>query len=227
MRISLVCILSGMGIVFGQALALAQTSLPQGKTHSIIDTLEIHSGAAQKTQSSTVSSSPSLYQGDSVFVTPSTSASAMPEIESIHRPTKKLSRKEILKIPLEELLDLPMETVLEYAIIIDSIKAARASARALSLARARTKKSKRNSTSTPSKTTETLTLDKFNATLEQIQVQKQQTGKKYTIPVGASREEVLRMKLKDLLDMRLGEILKFVNPVLASSATSGAKPTPR
>jgi hypothetical protein len=35
------------------------------------------------------------------------------------------------------------------------------------------------------------------------------------------------MKLKDLLDMRLGEILKLVNPVLASSATSGAQKTPR
>lgn len=226
MRIFLVWILTSASIILGQPLTALQpqASRTQSTIHSSSDTLEIRSGASSKVQSvttSTISPQPSpssVPQRDSVSVAlPST-----PVRETARTPIKKLSRKEILKIPLEELLDLPMETVLEYAKVIDSMKIAETS----SSRAGRTSGKSKRSNSSLSKAPDTQILDKLNATLQQLQAQKQ-SGKKGTLPANVSREELLRMKLKDLLDMRLGEILKLVNPILASSATSGAQKTPR
>ncbi len=152
--------------------------------------------------------------------------------DTTHPVVRKRTREEILRIPLEELLELPMETVLEYAKVIDSIKAAQQASRMTTPSRTSSKKrgssgvsSSGSSLPTPShaaskQTHDTQTLDKLNLALQHLQEQRQQQGTKTGRSSTPTREELLRMKLKDLMDMRLGEILKLVNPVLASTATS-------
>jgi hypothetical protein len=228
MRILVFGVLLSMSIVFGQSLAVAHeyslrshVAVPS-RNDSGKDTLEIRSGATPdaKIQSSSTTTVTIPQPSPERTIAPS-SVPISSEVDTPRNQTKKLSRKEILKIPLEELLDLPMETVLEYAKVIDSMKIAGASS-----VRGRAGiKSKRVNPSS-NKMPDTQILDKLNAALQQLQEQKQ-SGKKTANHAGASREELLRMKLKDLLDMRLGEILKLVNPILASSATSGAQRTPR
>jgi hypothetical protein len=222
MRIFLVWILTGMSIVFAQSLAFAHEHSSHSQANiqssSSNDTLDIRSGSASKMPSSTAATTTSpqpVLQNDSV------SSSIPAAVETPRSPIKQLSRKEILKIPLEELLDLPMETVLEYAKVIDSMKITGTSSQ-----RGRTTTKSKRVNSSSGRVPDTQILDKLNAALQQLQEQKQ-AGKKTAMQTNISREELLRMKLKDMLDMRLGEILKLVNPVLASSATSGAHKTPR
>lgn len=208
MRIFLAWLLTSTSIVLGQPLIASQPqqdSRFQYTARSNDDTLEIRSGGPSTTSPST--SSHLAPQRDSTTTTP-------PSTTEVSR--KKLSRKEILKIPLEELLDLPMETVLEYAKVIDSMRIAESS----HLRERTSGKSKRSGSSLNQSSTHLV--DKMNADREQ-----KQSHKKNTLPANSSRDELLQMKLKDMLDMRLGDILKLLSPILASSATSSAQTTPR
>jgi hypothetical protein len=172
------------------------------------DTLEIRSGA---------SSVPVPPKKSDVETQASSRADTLSRPKSLPAPTPE----EVLQISLEKLLELPIERVLEYARVLDSLQAAQQSTPN------RHRSHKKSSSATKSSTAKTnppSALDKLNAALQQIQ-----SGKAASKPSSGgtsqrlSREEILRMKLKDLMDMRLGEILRLVNPVLVSSATSGVQ----
>ncbi len=209
MRIFLAWLLTSTSIILGQPLVASQpqqASRFQYTAQSSDDTLEIRSGGPSTASPATTSSHLAPQRDSTPIALPS----------STELPRKKLSRKEILKIPLEELLDLPMETVLEYAKVIDSMRMAESS----NLRERTSGKSKRSGSSLNQSSTHLV--DKMNADREQ-----KQSHKKNTSPANSSRDELLQMKLKDMLDMRLGDILKLLSPILASSATSSAQTTPR
>ncbi|TAE30708.1 MAG: hypothetical protein EAZ92_04025 [Candidatus Kapaibacterium sp.] len=214
-------------IFFGTAhvYCLAQQVVPVVK-----DSLEIRSGADPKNSFPKESLPKENAQKENAQGENISTKQAASVPDTIQPLIRKRTREEILRIPLEELLDLPMETVLEYAKVIDSIRTAQQPGQSNTHSRTSSKKRTTGvpgvSLPSPSHTSskqsrETQTLDKFNKDLQHLQEQRHQksskTGRSTKHP---TREELLRMKLRDLMDMRLGEILKLVNPVLASTATS-------
>jgi hypothetical protein len=195
----------GFGVVVMPIMALAQSTPP-----SVGDTLEIRSGA------SSVPIPPKK-----TTVEPQQTPRADTSVSS-QQASKPITPEQILQITLEELLELPMETVLEYAKILDSLQAAQQPNQKHSRSQKKNIRSVKHATS---RTQAPSTLDKLNAALQQIQAKKSDSKHSSgASPKRLNREEILRMKLKDLMDMRLGEILRLVNPVLASSATSSARP---
>lgn len=211
-------ILAVCGIIVGAScfshVGFAQANPSTEKETVKKDTLEIRSGP------SSVPVPPSKQDATKQDVTKQESPK---DTLGKEPPKKVMTRDEVLGISLEELLEMPMETVLEYAQFLDSLQVVNSSA----VRSARHKKSSNGTTAASGKATGTSTLDKLNATLQRINSAKASAKGSGASPTRLSREEILRMKLKDLLDMRLGEILRLVNPVFVSSATSGARPKPR
>lgn len=207
LRVSTVAVLTTVSVFLQIPVAFAQSTAVSGKNS---DTLEIRSGASPKKSITPAASSSSSALSDTTSRKPTS--------------TKKPSKEEVLGISLEELLDLPIETVLEYARVLDSLQALQTSSR-LGTRASGAKKHSSGTAKNADKSMDTKTIDKLNATLQHLHSHRV-VGKSSTDSTGSTtgsrltREEILRMKLKDLMDMRLGEILRLVNPTMASSATT-------